>query len=101
MATIARTITGGVDTHLDVHVAAALDERGALLGTESFPTTPRATGSCWIGSRLRDRRARRRRRDRQLRGRTDPPPAPPRDLGGRSGPAQPPEAPAPGQVRPA
>ena len=41
MATIARTITGGVDTHLDVHVAAALDERGALLGTESFPTTPR------------------------------------------------------------
>ena len=41
MTTIARTITGGVDTHLDVHVAAALDERGALLGTESFPTTPR------------------------------------------------------------
>jgi hypothetical protein len=41
MATIARTITGGVDTHLDVHVAAALDERGSLLGTESFPTTPR------------------------------------------------------------
>jgi hypothetical protein len=24
MTTIARTITGGVDTHLDVHVAAAL-----------------------------------------------------------------------------
>jgi transposase len=37
--TIARTITGGVDTHLDTHVAAALDERGALLGTESFKTT--------------------------------------------------------------
>ena len=36
MTTIARTITGGVDTHLDVHVAAALDERGALLGVESF-----------------------------------------------------------------
>ena len=33
-------ITGGVDTHLDVHVAAALDERGALLGVESFDTTP-------------------------------------------------------------
>ena len=33
-------ITGGVDTHLDVHVAAALDEHGGLLGTESFPTTP-------------------------------------------------------------
>jgi transposase len=41
MATVARTITRGVDIHLDVHVAAALDERGALLGNESFPTTPR------------------------------------------------------------
>lgn len=40
MTTIARRITGGVDTHLDVHVAAALDERGALLGVESFATTP-------------------------------------------------------------
>lgn len=39
MTTIARRITGGVDTHLDVHVAAALDERGALLGVESFSTT--------------------------------------------------------------
>ncbi len=36
----ARSITGGVDTHADVHVAAALDELGGLLGTESFPTTP-------------------------------------------------------------
>jgi len=34
-----RTITGGVDTHADVHVAAALDGIGGLLGTESFPTT--------------------------------------------------------------
>ncbi len=33
-------ITGGVDTHLDVHVAAALDRIGGLLGTKSFPTTP-------------------------------------------------------------
>ena len=36
---LAGSITGGVDTHLDVHVAAALDERGALLGVESFATT--------------------------------------------------------------
>ena len=52
MATIARTITGGVDTHLDVHVAAALDERGALLGTESFPTTPRGYVALleWLGA---------------------------------------------------
>jgi len=33
-------ITGGVDTHLDVHVAAALSSIGGLLGTASFPTTP-------------------------------------------------------------
>jgi transposase len=31
-----RSITGGVDTHLDVHVAAALDHIGGLLGVESF-----------------------------------------------------------------
>lgn len=31
-----RAVTGGVDTHLDVHVAAVLDEIGGVLGTESF-----------------------------------------------------------------
>ncbi len=36
----ARGVTGGVDTHLDVHVAAALDPLGGLLGSESFDTTP-------------------------------------------------------------
>jgi transposase len=36
----ARGITGGVDTHLEVHVAAALDPVGVLLGTAPFPTTP-------------------------------------------------------------
>jgi transposase len=40
MTTLPLQITGGVDTHLDTHVAAALDERGALLGVESFDTTP-------------------------------------------------------------
>jgi transposase len=34
------TITGGVDTHADVHVAAALDPVGGLLGVEEFPVTP-------------------------------------------------------------
>ena len=34
----ARGVTGGVDTHLDVHVAAALDPLGGLLGTERFET---------------------------------------------------------------
>jgi transposase len=36
----ARGITGGVDTHRDAHVAAALDPLGGLLGTESFSTDP-------------------------------------------------------------
>jgi transposase len=36
----ARGVTGGVDTHLNVHVAAALDPLGGLLGSESFDTTP-------------------------------------------------------------
>src|SRR5262252_5431035 len=32
-------ITGGVDTHADVHVAAALDPIGGLLGVGEFPAT--------------------------------------------------------------
>jgi transposase len=35
-----RGVTGGVDTHRDVHVAAALDPLGGLLGSESFSTDP-------------------------------------------------------------
>jgi transposase len=35
----ARAITGGVDTHADMHVAAALDPIGGLLGVEEFPAT--------------------------------------------------------------
>jgi transposase len=40
MTTMPLRVTGGVDTHLDVHVAAALDHRGGLLGVASFETTP-------------------------------------------------------------
>ena len=45
-------ITGGVDTHLDVHVTAALDEHGGLLGTASFATTPAGYGALveWFAS---------------------------------------------------
>ena len=32
-------VTGGVDTHADTHVAAAIDHNGGLLGVESFPAT--------------------------------------------------------------
>ena len=35
----ARVITGGVDTHADLHVAAALDSIGGLLGVQEFPAT--------------------------------------------------------------
>ncbi|MCA1700217.1 MAG: IS110 family transposase [Actinobacteria bacterium] len=35
-----RRITGGVDAHADTHDAAALDERGRLLGARTFPTDP-------------------------------------------------------------
>src|ERR1700726_4897003 len=34
-----RAITGGVDTHADVHVAAALDPVGGLLGVQEFPVS--------------------------------------------------------------
>ena len=48
----ARGVTGGVDTHLDVHVAAALDPLGALLGTERFGTDPSGYKSllAWLES---------------------------------------------------
>ncbi len=35
-----RRVVGGVDTHGDVHVAAAVDEAGGVLGTASFATRP-------------------------------------------------------------
>jgi transposase len=40
MVETTRLVTGGVDTHLDVHVAAAVDGGGGVLGVESFATTP-------------------------------------------------------------
>ena len=36
----ARPVTGGVDTHGEVHVAAALDARGGVLGTAAFRADP-------------------------------------------------------------
>jgi len=44
-----RTVVGGVDTHLDVHVAATLNPIGGVLGVESFVATPRATRRCSSG----------------------------------------------------
>jgi len=39
MTPAAGTVTGGVDTHADIHVAAALDHVGGVLGTAEFRTT--------------------------------------------------------------
>src|SRR6266513_2004299 len=46
-----RAITGGVDTHADMHVAAALDPIGGLLGVQEFPATPAGYGRLlgWLG----------------------------------------------------
>ena len=37
-------ISGGVDTHADNHVAAAVDDNGGLLGVGSFPATESGFG---------------------------------------------------------
>ena len=44
MTIVERTcsVTAGVDTHADVHVAAVVDQVGGVLGIETFDTT--ATG---------------------------------------------------------
>src|SRR5438034_11100754 len=34
-----RAVTGGINTHADVHVATALDPIGGLLGVREFPAT--------------------------------------------------------------
>ena len=46
-----RAITGGVDTHADMHVAAALDPIGGLLGIEEFPVSPAGYARLlgWLG----------------------------------------------------
>jgi transposase len=46
-----RAITGGVDTHADTHVAAALDGIGGLLGVQEFPVSPAGYSRLldWLG----------------------------------------------------
>jgi transposase len=45
-------ITGGVDTHADAHVAAALDLIGGLLGVQEFPATAAGYAQLldWLGA---------------------------------------------------
>ena len=46
-------VTGGVDTHADVHVAAVVDRIGRVLGTEAFPASQDGYRSAlaWMRSR--------------------------------------------------
>jgi transposase len=46
-----RRVVGGVDTHKDIHVAAAVDDVGRILGTAEFPTTTRGYQAllAWLG----------------------------------------------------
>src|SRR6516165_2437672 len=46
-----RAVTGGVDTHAEVHVAAALDSIGGLLGVREFPATAAGYADLldWLG----------------------------------------------------
>ena len=53
-----RAVTGGIDTHGEVHVAAVLDEVGGLLGTQSFRADPAAIRIFWPGSKPSARSAR-------------------------------------------
>ena len=94
-----RAIIGGVDTHLDVHVAAALDPIGGLLGVESFAAAPRGYRAMleWLGAfphRGQDRCG----GHRRLWRRPGPVPAPSGHRGGRGRPSQPPGATDQGQV---
>jgi transposase len=52
MVEAGRIVIGGVDTHLDVHVAAALDPIGGVLGVESFVAAPRGYKAMleWMGA---------------------------------------------------
>ena len=38
-AAVSAVVTGGIDTHKDLHVAAVIDHNGVVLGAESFSTT--------------------------------------------------------------
>ena len=99
-ATDTRRITGGVDTHLDVHVAAALDHLGTELGTKSFPTTPASYGSSSGGCAASAPSRASVSRHRQFRRRPGPLPRQ-RARGRRRGqPAEPSGAPTGRQERP-
>jgi hypothetical protein len=52
MTSPGRIVMSGVDAHTDTHDAAALDERGRLLATRTFPTSPEGNRAllAWLES---------------------------------------------------
>src|SRR5258708_39062914 len=84
-----RASTGGVATHADVHVAAALDPLGGLLGVEELPGTPAGYARLlgWLGGFGTVCLAGR--GHRQLRRRPGPPHHRRRHPGCRGGPLRP------------
>ena len=56
MTTIAEprpVVTGGVEAHLDLHVAAVVTVVGGVLGTAEFPTRGRLPGPAGLDADLR------------------------------------------------
>ena len=92
-------VVGGVDTHRDNHVAAAVDSAGRLLGAESFPDGRRLWRAARLVAVLGRVGARRHRGHRQLRRRLGAPPRQRGRLRGGGESPQPPDATAPRQVR--
>jgi hypothetical protein len=45
----ATPVTVGVDTHLETHVAAVVDQTGRLLGTQGFPASTRGYVALSLG----------------------------------------------------
>ena len=76
----------GVDTHLDFHVAVAVDHLGRRLGELSVPTTTKGLREApLLGGGFRSREVRWGRRYQQLRGRAGPPPEDQGDRGAGGG----------------
>ena len=77
-------VTGGVDTHAEVHVAGVADQTGRVLGTREFPATAEgyAAALAWMRGHGESGQSRRR-RYRELRGRAGPLPGRAGHRGGR------------------
>jgi transposase len=95
-----RAVTGGVDTHLDTHVVAALDGIGGLLTVGQFPATLPGYQALlgWLdGFGTIDRVGVE--GTGSYAGRPDPPPVSRRSAGGRGRPRRPASTTPPRQVR--